>query len=142
MECDSRQERKNVAFSLKEKRGWVARDGSIRTRGHQIFLVIFSSVWSVYSESYQVKFDSCLRISNLLQKFQGVAYRADGRNVLLIGLNEFLHDSMVLPPGAWDDETMLPAMRLLREKEKEKERRKRMLDHSGEAPIEAVVSIS
>ena len=57
-----------------------------------------------------------------------MAYRADGRHDLLNGINEFLDDSLVMPPGYWDKATILPAMQLVREKERQKLKRKEELE--------------
>ena len=40
--------------------------------------------------------------------FHDIAYKADDRKALLSGINEFLDDSIVLPPGDWEKETLLP----------------------------------
>ncbi len=53
-----------------------------------------------------------------------MAYAADGRSDLLKGINEFLDDSMVFPPGDWDYSTLLPAMQIVKQKEREKKRLK------------------
>lgn len=40
--------------------------------------------------------------------FHNIAYKADDRKELLSAINEFLDDSIVLPPGKWDREHLLP----------------------------------
>lgn len=40
--------------------------------------------------------------------FHRIAYRADDRQELLSAINEFLDDSIVLPPGNWQNEDVLP----------------------------------
>lgn len=40
--------------------------------------------------------------------FHKIAYRADDRQELLSAINEFLDDSIVLPPGNWQNENLLP----------------------------------
>lgn len=40
--------------------------------------------------------------------FHRIAYRAEDRNELLSAINEFLDDSIVLPPGNWQHEDLLP----------------------------------
>ncbi|XP_055379278.1 anion exchange protein 2 isoform X2 [Condylostylus longicornis] len=42
------------------------------------------------------------------EHFQEIAYRADDRKELLSAINEFLDDSIVLPPGNWDRNDLLP----------------------------------
>lgn len=40
--------------------------------------------------------------------FHRIAYKAEDRNELLSAINEFLDDSIVLPPGNWGHEDLLP----------------------------------
>ncbi|CAG7833126.1 unnamed protein product [Allacma fusca] len=40
--------------------------------------------------------------------FYEIALLANGRKNLMIGINEFLDDSIVLPPGDWDNHDLLP----------------------------------
>lgn len=40
--------------------------------------------------------------------FHNIAYRADDRQELLSAINEFLDDSIVLPPGNWQNHDLLP----------------------------------
>lgn len=40
--------------------------------------------------------------------FHRIAYRADDRQELLSAINEFLDDSIVLPPGNWQNQDLLP----------------------------------
>ncbi|KAH8380652.1 hypothetical protein KR009_011982 [Drosophila setifemur] len=49
-------------------------------------------------------------ISTLManEHFHAIAYRADDRKDLLSAINEFLDDSIVLPPGNWDRHDLLP----------------------------------
>jgi solute carrier family 4 anion exchanger 2 len=44
--------------------------------------------------------------------FHNIAYKADDRKELLSAINEFLDDSIVLPPGKWDKEHLLPFQEL------------------------------
>lgn len=43
-----------------------------------------------------------------IQQFHKVAYKADERKELLSAINEFLDDSIVLPPGDWERKALLP----------------------------------
>lgn len=45
-----------------------------------------------------------------LQAFHDVAYCADSREELLEAINEFLVDTVVLPPGNWDRSVLLPIL--------------------------------
>ncbi|XP_030830660.1 anion exchange protein 2 isoform X4 [Strongylocentrotus purpuratus] len=57
--------------------------------------------------------------------FRNIAYSARERKDILVGINEFLNDTMVLPPGDWDKELLMPITRLQkREQEKVNRRRK------------------
>ncbi|KAH8333380.1 hypothetical protein KR067_011160 [Drosophila pandora] len=49
-------------------------------------------------------------ISTLManEHFHAIAYKADDRKDLLSAINEFLDDSIVLPPGNWDRHDLLP----------------------------------
>lgn len=42
------------------------------------------------------------------EHFHKIAYRAEGRRDLLSAINDFLDDSIVLPPGNWQREDLLP----------------------------------
>ncbi len=54
-----------------------------------------------------------------------MAYAALDKQDLLNGINEFLNDTMVLPPGDWDRDLLLPITRNhKREQEKVMQRRK------------------
>lgn len=51
------------------------------------------------------------------QHFFELALLAKGRKNLLTGINEFLDDGIVLPPGDWDNHDLLP-LHLLQAKSK------------------------
>lgn len=65
-------------------------------------------------------------ISTLMSNptFHGIAYKADDRRELLSAINEFLDDSIVLPPGDWERQALLP-FEELRAKSEMIRRRKR-----------------
>lgn len=46
----------------------------------------------------------------MLQAFHDIAYRADSREDLLSAINGFLDDTVVLPPGEWDRNVLLPIL--------------------------------
>ena len=48
--------------------------------------------------------------SFFFQAFHDVAYSADSREELLLAINEFLEDTLVLPPGNWDRSVLLPIL--------------------------------
>ena len=46
----------------------------------------------------------------MFQAFHDIAYRADSREDLLSAINGFLDDTVVLPPGEWDRNVLLPIL--------------------------------
>ncbi|XP_060080773.1 band 3 anion transport protein-like [Ylistrum balloti] len=74
-------------------------------------------------------------ISTLMsnQDFHDVAYRAESRGEILHAINQFLDESIVLPPGDWDQKTLLPIAEMnkkrarLRKRKKQKEEEKKAL---------------
>jgi hypothetical protein len=49
-------------------------------------------------------------IDYLFQDFREIAYQAMDRRDLLTGINDFFADSIVLPPGDFDKELLLPVI--------------------------------
>nr|XP_022905719.1 anion exchange protein 2 isoform X2 [Onthophagus taurus] len=68
-------------------------------------------------------------ISTLManQQFHNLAYTADNRKVLLSAINEFLDDSIVLPPGDWEHKALLPIEELKAKSEAIKRRKQSAL---------------
>lgn len=66
-----------------------------------------------------------------LQAFHTAAYKAEDRRDLLRAMNEFLDDSVVLPPGDWDRKSLLPVDDL---KKKYEDIRKRKMQAKKPAP--------
>ena len=64
----------------------------------------------------------------VLQTFQNIAYQADSRQDLLDAINDYLDDSIVLPPGNWDKNTLLPVMEMARKRALRKEKSKKKED--------------
>ena len=58
------------------------------------------------------------------QSFHDTAYMAETRKDLLKALNHFLDESVVLPPGEIDKDTLLPIISMAKEREKEKKRKR------------------
>ncbi|KAJ8019938.1 Anion exchange protein 2 [Holothuria leucospilota] len=56
------------------------------------------------------------------EHFHEVAYKADGIDDLLRAMNDFIDHTIVLPPGDWDKELLLPVLRMQNEKMMEKRR--------------------
>ncbi|CAG9801018.1 unnamed protein product [Chironomus riparius] len=60
--------------------------------------------------------------------FHNIAYKADDRKELLSAINEFLDDSIVLPPGKWDKEHLLPFEELKAKNEMIRTRKKKAIE--------------
>ena len=62
-------------------------------------------------------------ISNNFQDFQRVAFDAMSPKSLMSGIHKFLDDSLVLPPGDWEQETLLPIIGMAKKKANEVRRK-------------------
>lgn len=73
-------------------------------------------------------------ISTLManQQFHNIAYRADNRKALLSAINEFLDDSIVLPPGDWERQALLPIEEIKAKSELIKKRKENALKKASE----------
>lgn len=69
-------------------------------------------------------------ISTLMSNssFHEIAYKAEHRKDLLSAINEFLDDSIVLPPGNWDSQALLPFDELKSKSEMIMKRKKTALE--------------
>lgn len=79
-------------------------------------------------------------ISTLMSNpaFHSIAYKADDRRELLSAINEFLDDSIVLPPGDWERQALLPFEELRAKSEMIRRRKRDALERkraAGEAPV-------
>lgn len=84
-------------------------------------------------------------ISTLManQQFHNIAYGADNRKALLSAINEFLDDSIVLPPGDWERQALLPIEELKAKSEAIRRRKENALKvgflifcfHKGSSPL-------
>lgn len=74
-------------------------------------------------------------ISTLManQQFHSIAYKADNRKALLSAINEFLDDSIVLPPGDWERQALLPIEEIKAKSEAIKRRKENALKKAAEA---------
>lgn len=61
------------------------------------------------------------------EHFHKIAYAADGRHKLLSAINDFLDESIVLPPGNWQREDLLPFDELKAKSEWIRDRKNRAL---------------
>lgn len=59
--------------------------------------------------------------------FHEIAYKADDRKDLLSAINEFLDDSIVLPPGNWERQELLPIEELKAKSERIRNRKAKAL---------------
>ena len=60
--------------------------------------------------------------AHFLQKFQKVCYVIEEKEELLTSINNFLNETVVLPPGDWDRENMIGINHILKLKQKKRER--------------------
>lgn len=69
-------------------------------------------------------------ISTLMSNpaFHSIAYKADDRRELLSAINEFLDDSIVLPPGDWERQALLPFEELRAKSEMIRRRKRNALE--------------
>lgn len=65
--------------------------------------------------------------------FHSIAYKADDRKDLLSAINEFLDDSIVLPPGKWERQALLPFEELRAKNEWIRNRKQKALDQKMKA---------
>ncbi|XP_070569674.1 band 3 anion transport protein-like isoform X2 [Ptychodera flava] len=74
-------------------------------------------------------------ISTLManERFHKQAYEADERADLLYAINEFLDESIVLPPGDWNRDTLLPIARMHKKKMKWKQMQRQKDDESRDS---------
>ncbi|XP_013183587.1 anion exchange protein 2 isoform X2 [Amyelois transitella] len=74
-------------------------------------------------------------ISTLMSNpsFHGIAYKADDRRDLLSAINEFLDDSIVLPPGDWERQALLPFEELRAKSELIRKRKRDALERKRAA---------
>ncbi|KRT84572.1 hypothetical protein AMK59_2894, partial [Oryctes borbonicus] len=64
-------------------------------------------------------------------QFHSLAYSADNRKVLLSAINEFLDDSIVLPPGDWEHKELLPIEELKAKSEAIRKRKESVLKRAA-----------
>ncbi|CAH1788172.1 unnamed protein product [Owenia fusiformis] len=72
-------------------------------------------------------------ISTLMSNevFHETAYKAEERSELLSAINEFLDDSMVLPPGDWDKKTLMPIMDMAKKNLRRRKKAKKAEEKAG-----------
>ena len=61
-------------------------------------------------------------VAYLFQKFQKVCYVIEEKSQLLLSINNFLDETVVLPPGDWDRENQIGIKEILKLKEKKRQR--------------------
>lgn len=76
-------------------------------------------------------------ISTLManQQFHNIAYKADNRKALLSAINEFLDDSIVLPPGDWERQALLPIEEIKAKSEAIRKRKESAMKKAEEAGV-------
>ncbi|XP_043287277.1 band 3 anion transport protein isoform X2 [Venturia canescens] len=82
-------------------------------------------------------------ISTLMSNasFHKVAYKATERRELLSAINEFLDDSIVLPPGDWERQALLPFDELKSKSEAIKRRKAKALAAGAKKPIQSDAAV-
>ncbi|KAL4717523.1 hypothetical protein ACJJTC_000672 [Scirpophaga incertulas] len=77
-------------------------------------------------------------ISTLMSNptFHSIAYKADDRAQLLSGINDFLDDSIVLPPGDWEQKALLPFEDLKAKTEQIRRRKMKAIESEKKASAE------
>lgn len=73
------------------------------------------------------------------EHFHKIAYRADDRRELLSAINYFLDDSIVLPPGNWQREDLLPFDELKAKSEWIRERKNKALQQQLKAKDKQII---
>ena len=63
------------------------------------------------------------------QKFHNVCYKVEERRELLSAINEFLDESVVLPPGDWDSKNLLSIEEIQEMRRRRKDRKAAESDH-------------
>lgn len=76
-------------------------------------------------------------ISTLManKQFHNIAYSADNRKALLSAINEFLDDSIVLPPGDWERQALLPIEQIKAKSEAIRKRKQSALKQVVEVDV-------
>lgn len=73
--------------------------------------------------------------------FHKIAYKADDRKALLSAINEFLDDSIVLPPGDWEKQTLLQFDELKAKSDAIRKRKLKAIKEKGDTSDEAAKSL-
>ncbi|XP_058801506.1 band 3 anion transport protein isoform X2 [Phymastichus coffea] len=78
-------------------------------------------------------------ISTLMsnRSFHQIAYKANERRELLSAINEFLDDSIVLPPGDWERQALLPFEELKAKSEHIRKRKAKALEEKQQTQIQS-----
>ncbi|XP_017752632.1 PREDICTED: band 3 anion transport protein isoform X2 [Eufriesea mexicana] len=72
--------------------------------------------------------------------FHKIAYKANERRELLSAINEFLDDSIVLPPGDWERQALLPFSELKAKSEAIRKRKAKALEEKSK-PIQSEAAV-
>lgn len=89
------------------------------------FLFILMGPKNIELDYHEVGRSIATLMSN--QHFHEIAYKADDRKDLLSAINEFLDDSIVLPPGNWERQELLPIEELKAKSERIRNRKAKAL---------------
>lgn len=89
------------------------------------FLFILMGPKNIELDYHEVGRSLATLMSN--RHFHDIAYKADDRKELLSAINEFLDDSIVLPPGNWERQELLPIEELKAKSERIRNRKAKAL---------------
>lgn len=89
------------------------------------FLFILMGPKNIELDYHEVGRSIATLMSN--HHFHEIAYKADDRKDLLSAINEFLDDSIVLPPGNWERQELLPIEELKAKSERIRNRKAKAL---------------
>ncbi|CAM1307854.1 SLC4A3 (predicted) [Pycnogonum litorale] len=104
----------------------------------RFFFILLGPTGNIDMDYYEIgRSISTLMINT---RFHEIAYRASERKELLSGINEFLDESIVLPPGDWEKQSLL-GVRDIQKKSDNIKRRKSVISNLGEvADISTILS--
>ena len=78
-------------------------------------------------------------IKIVFQKFQQVCYIIEEKNQLLNSINNFLNETVVLPPGDWDKENLIGMGQIIKLKQKKRMRAEALAKEKEKAASESAL---
>merc|ERR1719356_77354 len=86
----------------------------------KFIFVIFTPTSDLRLDAEEIGRSMATLLAN--KKFQKTVYAMDDKAEIFTAINEFLEDSMVLPPGDWDRASLLPVGKMIEMRKKQRER--------------------